>query len=155
PNGSGTALKRLSWTRDHGPRTDHGPRDGQSPKSQGQRTKDKGQRTTRSPPPRKQMYISSVLKPIVFRFCVIYFGLYAAATQILGGVLLLPGFQLPALGTVWPLRDLTLWAAQHVFGLTTPLIYTGNSGDTAFHWVQTALLLAIATTATAIWSAHE
>ncbi|HEY1303972.1 MAG TPA: hypothetical protein VGF24_10515 [Vicinamibacterales bacterium] len=93
------------------------------------------------------------MKPIVFRFCVIYFGLYAAATQILGGVLLLPGFQLPAFGNVWPLRDLTLWAAQHVFGLTPPLVYTGNSGDTAFHWVQTALLLTIATTATAIWSA--
>src|SRR5262249_35631810 len=57
--------------------------------------------------------------------------------------------------TVWPLRDLTLWVAQHVFGLTPPLIYSGNSGDTAFHWVQTALLLAIAVTATAIWTALE
>ena len=101
------------------------------------------------------MYISSVLKPIVFRFGVIYFGLYAAATQILGGVLLFPGLQLPALGTVWPLRDLTLWAARHVFGLTPPLVYTGNSGDTAFHWVQTALLLVIATGATAIWRAVD
>jgi len=98
------------------------------------------------------VYISSVLKPIVFRFGVLYFGFYAAATQILGGVLLLPGFQLPALGTIWPLRDLTLWAAQHVFGLTPPLVYTGNSGDTAFHWVQTALLFVIATGATAIWT---
>ena len=90
-----------------------------------------------------------------FRFCVAYFAIYAAATQILGGVLLLPGLQVPALGTVWPLRDLTLWAAQHVVGLTTPLVYTGNSGDTAFHWVQTALLLTIAVVATAIWSALD
>src|SRR5262249_34945167 len=62
---------------------------------------------------------------VAFRFCVTYFALYAAATQILGGVLLLPGFQFPALGTVWPLRDLTLWAAQRVFGLTPPLVYAG------------------------------
>ena len=92
---------------------------------------------------------------IAFRFCVTYFTLYAAATQVLGGVLLLPGFQLPALGNVWPMRDITLWIAQHVIGLTPPLRYTGNSGDTAFHWIQTAWLLVAATAATAIWSALD
>jgi len=96
-----------------------------------------------------------VSSQIAFRFCVIYFALYAAATQLLGGVLLLPRVQLPALGTVWPLRNITLWLAEHVFGLTPPLLYTGNSGDTAFHWVQLALVLTIAITATAIWSAID
>jgi uncharacterized membrane protein YphA (DoxX/SURF4 family) len=96
-----------------------------------------------------------ISKSLAFRFCVLYFALYAAATQILGGVLLLPGLQLPALGTVWPLRNITLWLAEHVFGLTPPLLYTGNSGDTAFHWVQLALLLTIAIVATAIWSAWD
>jgi len=92
---------------------------------------------------------------LAFRFAVVYFGLYSAATQVLGGLLLLPGFQLPALGTVWPLRGLTLWTAQHVFGLSPPLVYAGNSGDTAFHWVQTALLLMLAIAVTAIWSAID
>lgn len=93
--------------------------------------------------------------PRMFRFCVVYFGLYSLATQILGGVLLLPGLQLPALGTVWPLRDLTLWIAEHLVGLTPPLVYSGNSGDTAFHWVQTALLLVMALAITAIWAAVD
>jgi hypothetical protein len=82
---------------------------------------------------------------------VLYFGLYSLATQIAGGVLLLPNVQLPALGTVWPLRDVTLWLAEHMFGVTTPIVYIGNSGDTAFHWVQTALLLVLAAAATVAW----
>lgn len=92
------------------------------------------------------------MKTVAFRFCVTYFTLYAAATQVLGGVLLLPGFQLPALGNVWPMRDITLWVAEHIVGLTPPLRYTGNSGDTAFHWIQTAWLLVAAIAVTAIWS---
>lgn len=86
-----------------------------------------------------------------FRFCVLYFSLYTLAGQILGGVFLYPGF-VPALGTRWPLRDITLWAAEHIFGATPPIAYTGNSGDTLFHWVQTAWLLAFATAGTAAWS---
>jgi uncharacterized membrane protein YphA (DoxX/SURF4 family) len=93
------------------------------------------------------------LTTVAFRFCVTYFTIYAAATQVLGGVLLVPGFQLPALGNVWPMRDITLWIAEHVAGLTPPLRYTGNSGDTAFHWIQTGWLLLTAIAATAIWSA--
>jgi len=89
---------------------------------------------------------------LAFRFCVVYFSLYALATQILGGVLLLPGAQLPAFGTVWPLRELTLWSAERIFGVTPPLLYTGNSGDTAFHWVQIVLLIVLAGVGTAIWS---
>ena len=90
-----------------------------------------------------------------FKFCVVYFTLYAAATQVLGGVVLLPGFQLPALGNIWPMRNVTLWIAEHIVGLTPPLRYTGNSGDTAFHWVQTAWLLLAAIVVTAIWSALD
>jgi hypothetical protein len=56
------------------------------------------------------------------------------------------------LGTVWPLRDITLWLAEHVFGVTGPIVYTGNSGDTLFHWVQTALLLVVSALGTVVWS---
>jgi uncharacterized membrane protein YphA (DoxX/SURF4 family) len=95
------------------------------------------------------------LKTVAFRFCVVYFTVYAAATQVLGGVLLLPGVQLPALGNVWPMRDITLWIAEHIVGLTPPLRYTGNSGDTAFHWIQTGWLLLVAIAGTAVWSAID
>jgi uncharacterized membrane protein YphA (DoxX/SURF4 family) len=91
-----------------------------------------------------------------FRFAVVYFGLYAFATQIAGGVLLVPGVQWPAFGTSWPMRDVTLWLAEHLFGAQPPLLYTGNSGDTVFHWVQTAWLLAVSLAATGIWTvAHR
>jgi uncharacterized membrane protein YphA (DoxX/SURF4 family) len=89
---------------------------------------------------------------LAFRFCLVYFGIYALATQIAGGVLLLPTSYLPAFGTMWPMRDVTIWLAEHLFGMTQPLVYTGNSGDTVFHWVQAAWLLTCAVAATAIWS---
>jgi uncharacterized membrane protein YphA (DoxX/SURF4 family) len=87
-----------------------------------------------------------------FRFCVVYFCLYSLATQIVGGLLLTPWFSFPALGTTWPMRAITYWLAEHVFGLRTPLVFTGNSGDTAFHWIQMAWLLALAGAVTAVWS---
>jgi hypothetical protein len=92
---------------------------------------------------------------VFFRFCCVYFALYALATQIVGGMLLLPGVQVPALGTSWPLRDMTIGAAQRIFGVSGPFVYTGNSGDTVFHWVQTAVLLAVAAAAAAIWTALD
>ncbi len=89
---------------------------------------------------------------LALRFAVLYFGMYAAATQLAGGVLLVPGASLPALGQAWPLRDVTIWVATNVVGFEPPLVYTGNSGDTAFHWVQTLLLLVLAIAGTALWT---
>ena len=90
-----------------------------------------------------------------FRFCVVYFSLYSLATQIVGGVLLTPWFSFPALGTVWPMRNITEWLAEHVFGLRAPLVFTGNSGDTAFHWILNAWLLVLAIAITAAWIALQ
>jgi hypothetical protein len=87
----------------------------------------------------------------VFRFCLVYFTLYALSTQIIGGVILTPWFSFPALGNVWPMRGLTEWLAEQVFGLRTPLLVTGNSGDTAFHWIQNGWLLVLAVLVTAAW----
>jgi hypothetical protein len=89
---------------------------------------------------------------VAFRFCFVYFGLYSLATQIYGGVIIIPNFSLPGLGTVWPMREITSWYATHLFGVTAPLVYTGSSGDTVFYWVQTFWLLVFAVLATAVWS---
>ena len=94
---------------------------------------------------------SRIVKNVAFRFCVLYFSLYTLAGQMFGGVFLYPGL-VPALGTRWPLRDVTEWAAQRLLGAAPPLVYTGTSGDTLFHWVQTGLLLVLAAIGTAIWS---
>jgi len=40
----------------------------------------------------------------VVRFCFVYFTLWGAATQVLGGLLLTPFGGLPALGPSWPMR---------------------------------------------------
>jgi uncharacterized membrane protein YphA (DoxX/SURF4 family) len=88
---------------------------------------------------------------VVFRFCVVYVTLYSLATQIVGGVLLTPWFSVPALGNVAPMRTITEWLAEHVFGLRPPLLVIGNSGDTAFHWIQNAWLLVLAILITALW----
>ena len=91
---------------------------------------------------------------VAFRFCFLYFSLYTLAGQMFGAVFLYPGF-VPALGTVWPLRDITLWGAQNIVGAIEPGLYRGNSGDTLFHWVQTVWLLTFATAGAAVWSALD
>jgi hypothetical protein len=90
-------------------------------------------------------------RDVLFRFCFVYFSLYALATQIIGGVILTPWFSFPALGNVRPMRTMTEWLAEHVFDLRPPLVFIGNSGDTAFHWVQNAWLLVLAILITAAW----
>jgi uncharacterized membrane protein YphA (DoxX/SURF4 family) len=89
---------------------------------------------------------------VLLRFGVVYFGLYSLATQIAGGLLIVPGAALPAFGTRWPMRHVTEWCAAHVFGVSGPLLFTGNSGDTVFHWVQTAWMLALSLVIAAVWS---
>src|SRR4030095_3335480 len=61
---------------------------------------------------------------VAFRFVAVYLILYAAATQILGGLFIAPGFALPAFGTRWPMRDMTVWWADRVFRATSPLVVT-------------------------------
>ena len=95
------------------------------------------------------------MRTLLSRFSIVYLALFCAATQIAGSVFILPGASLPALGTVWPMRDLTLWLARHVFGVARPLVYQGNSGDTIFHWVQSTWLVVLAIAGTAAWSVAD
>jgi hypothetical protein len=94
----------------------------------------------------------SPLTRIAFRFCFSYFTLYALVTQIFGDLLLIPGRTFQGLGPLWPLRELTVWLARNVFGITAPVAYRGNSLDTNFYWVQTAWVLAVAAAAAGVWS---
>jgi hypothetical protein len=89
---------------------------------------------------------------VAFRFFFIYFTLYSVTTQLLGGLVAVPGWSLPMLGRVWPFETITTWFATRVFGLSSPLINTGNSGDTEFYWVQTFWTLSAALIGTLVWS---
>jgi hypothetical protein len=114
---------------------------------------------TRTPvkPAREVLQVQgwSRLTRVAFRFCFVYFGLYCFATPIVGGLILFPRFSFPSFGAIWPMRQITFWLATKLFRVTTPLVFTGNSGDTAFHWVQTFWLLVFSAVVAATWSRLE
>ena len=91
-----------------------------------------------------------------FRFGFAYFALYGLVSQVIVTVLLPPG-TIPGqgVGTRWPMFDVTSWAAVHIFGITAPLVYAGNSRDTEFFWVQAFVILVIAVMVTAVWSVAD
>ncbi|MGE0444306.1 MAG: hypothetical protein AB7P99_03695 [Vicinamibacterales bacterium] len=91
---------------------------------------------------------------VAFRFCFLYFSLYIVAGQMLGGMFLLPNFQIPQLGPLPPMRNINEFFARYLFGVDAPYV-RGNSGDTLFGWVQTAWMLTAATLGTAIWSVAD
>jgi uncharacterized membrane protein YphA (DoxX/SURF4 family) len=88
---------------------------------------------------------------VAFRFTFTYLLLWSVANQVLGGMVLTPFGQLPALGRVWPMSAITQWVAAHVWQVEAPFI-AGNSGDTMFYWVQTSWLLGFSMLATAVWT---
>ena len=94
---------------------------------------------------------------IAFRFCFLYFGLYVLTTQMLGGIIVIPGdWNMPELETLPPLKNLITWTAAHVFRVPTPLVITGSgSGDKTFDWIAAFCLLVMCTLGTAIWSAID
>ena len=97
----------------------------------------------------------SPLLRVAFRFTFVYIGLFCLATQIAGSLLLTPTASFRGFGTLWPMRSITFWVAEHVFAVTDPLVYGRFSGETLFHWVQTFWILIIAIVATVVWSALE
>ena len=92
-----------------------------------------------------------MIQRAAYRFAVVYLGLFCVASQFAGGLLLFPGGQFPALGTIRPMRDITNWLGTHVFHVTT-LAYQGVSADTPFHWVQLAWLLVASAAAASVVS---
>jgi len=94
-----------------------------------------------------------LIKRAVYRFFAVYLGLFSVASQFLGGLILFPGFQFPALGRIWPMRAITEFVGSHVFGVTNFDVY-GTSADTAFHWVQLAWIAVVAAIVAIVSSAY-
>lgn len=95
----------------------------------------------------------SLPKLISFRFCLVYFGLYVAVTQMLSTLLVIPNIDVPEIGSLWPLRTLVSWTAKRIFHHQAELVITGSgSGDKTFDWVEAFCLLAIALLVTVLWS---
>src|SRR5579864_477157 len=92
---------------------------------------------------------------IGFRFCFTYLLLFSLTSGIFGLLThSIVNVFIPGLGSDWPLRQITLWTAAHVFHVTATLHPTG-AGDTAFEWVGTFCIMLIALIATAVWSLFD
>jgi hypothetical protein len=91
---------------------------------------------------------------VAFRFSVLYLGLFALATQISGSLLPNFSFTYRGLGLLWPFRDLWIWTARHVFGVTSGLDAV-SGGEPLLFWVQAFWLLVVAVLGTALWSALD
>ena len=88
-----------------------------------------------------------------FRFCFVYLGLFCITTQILGSLFPIPKVDIPDVSSFWPMRQITFWAAAHIFHAKLPLVYNGSgSGDKTFDWVLAFWLVVVAALATGIWS---
>src|SRR4051794_10148938 len=95
----------------------------------------------------------NLARRIAFRFYFLYFGLYCLTTQVVTGLLPIPGIDIPDLASVAPVRQAVFWTAAHVFRVSTPLVYNGSgSGDKMFDWVLAFCLLSIAVLAAGVWS---
>jgi uncharacterized membrane protein YphA (DoxX/SURF4 family) len=93
---------------------------------------------------------------IGFRCCFIYAVLYCLSNQILGSTFPIPKFDQPDLSSLPPMRNVVFWVAQHLFRVSTPLVYTGSgSGDKTFDWVLSFCLLCISLIAAAVWSLFD
>jgi uncharacterized membrane protein YphA (DoxX/SURF4 family) len=97
-------------------------------------------------------YLIPDMQRVAFRFAFLYFGLFCLATQIAGSLFLIPTVSFRGFGALWPMRDITIWVAAHVFGVTEPLAFGRNSGETFFFWAQTFWILVVALIGTAVWS---
>jgi uncharacterized membrane protein YphA (DoxX/SURF4 family) len=88
-----------------------------------------------------------------FRVCFIYFGLYVLLTQMLSGMIIVPGWNFPELGTKTPFRQVIVWFGQHLLGIAKPYDPSpSGSGDRMYDWVHAYTLLTIALLGAAVWS---
>jgi uncharacterized membrane protein YphA (DoxX/SURF4 family) len=92
---------------------------------------------------------------IVFRFFLLYLGLFCLATQVSGSLFLLPFASFRGFGPLWPMRQVTEWVASHILNVTSPLGYVPNTGETLFSWVQIFWVLVVAIAGTIVWSVSD
>jgi hypothetical protein len=92
---------------------------------------------------------------LAFRFFSIYCLFYVLMTQMLPGMLPVPGINFIWLGTFGPLQNGVRWVARSVFGFGGQLAAFGGSGDKAYDWTLAFCLLVGSATLTLLWSALD
>jgi hypothetical protein len=91
---------------------------------------------------------------VAFRVGIIYLGLYGLTTQIFGGLVPIPGLNVPELGVSPPVKAVVFWTAAKVFGVDqSKLVFSGSgSGDKTYDWVLAFCALVVAVAGGAVWS---
>lgn len=84
------------------------------------------------------------------RFLLVYLALFAAATQVAGSLLLIPGVGFRGLGWLWPMRELTAWLGSRLFGVAELAVPDPAVGETAFFYVQEFWLVILAGAVTVV-----
>src|SRR5689334_3378624 len=98
----------------------------------------------------------SVYSRIAFRVSFLYFVLYCLTNQIILGLVPISGIDIPDLASLTPIRQVVFWAATHLFGISSPLVYKGSgSGDKTFDWVLVFCILCTTVVAAAVWSVFD
>jgi hypothetical protein len=92
---------------------------------------------------------------VTFRFVFIYFVLYCLLIQILNELISIPGIEIPDPGTLWPMRQIVVWTATHVFRVGHPLVFFSGSGDKTFDWVTAFCVLVFSVAGSVLWSAVD
>jgi hypothetical protein len=92
---------------------------------------------------------------ILFRFVFIYFVLYCILIQIVNELISIPKIDIPDLGTLWPMRQIVVWAATHIFRVGHPLVFFSGSGDKTFDWVEAFCVLVFAVVGMIVWSVWD
>lgn len=89
---------------------------------------------------------------LAFRFSALYILMYVLVTQMLPGMLPVPGIRSVWPGAIEPLQNGVRWVARTVFGFSGTLAAFGGSGDKAYDYTIAFCLVAVAATLTALWS---
>ena len=89
---------------------------------------------------------------LAFRFFAIYCLLYVLMTQMLPGMLPIPGINYVFPGSFEMLQNGVRWVARSVFGFGGQLAAFGGSGDKAYDWTLAFCLLVGTAILTIVWS---
>ena len=109
-----------------------------------------------APPPAAGVARWSLATRVVFRFCVLYFGLYILTTQMYWGFArIVPWVTMPYLRQNAWVQKATTHIANAWWGFPLPLSVNQGSGDKPFDWALAYAVLLVTVAATALWSAID
>jgi hypothetical protein len=98
----------------------------------------------------------SLTTRVIFRFCVLYFGLYILTTQMYWGFArIVPWVTMPYLRQSAWVQQFTTYIATAWWGFPLPLSVNQGSGDKPFDWALACAVLLVSAGGTLLWSAVD